>query len=199
MIELFKFSLPSKDDISFEKAWPDFRMFAIRRHGRQMYGEVPYAYHLAMVEAILGDYGFTSHDYQVAAWLHDSVEDTDVTLDMINGLYGGTVVSMVWACTGEGENRKARAESIYKKLEQYPIAAPVKVADRLANTLVSSGKTPLGKEPTRQLDMYLAEWDEFKARVSPLMGDHHNSRLLWDALASTVEEAKEARQKPADP
>jgi (p)ppGpp synthase/HD superfamily hydrolase len=183
----FNIALPTAT--SFEKEWFDFRVFAIRCHGGQLYGTRPYAYHLAMVEHYLIEFGYTEHQYQAAAWLHDALEDTGLKLDRINQNYGPVVAAIVHACTGEGLNRKARNQSIYKKLAQYPIAAPVKVADRLANT-ISSFTEARHTFNTEKLEMYVNEWDEFRKKVFPLVLEQRRGRLLWESLESLVESAK---------
>lgn len=179
------------DGISFDKEWSDFRLFAIRCHDSQKYGDWPYAYHLAMVEHILIEHGFNEYHYQAAGWLHDVLEDTDAVVDKLNQNFGAKVAGIVFACTGEGCNRKARTSSIYSKLEKHPIAAPVKVADRLANTMFSFTNAQHTYN-TDKLEMYVNEWDVFKERIMPLMIDSVRGRLLWSELETITEKAKEA-------
>jgi (p)ppGpp synthase/HD superfamily hydrolase len=52
--------------------------FAIKHHGEQKYGDRPYSFHLDQVVSYLVPYGETA---QVIGYLHDVVEDTDVTLE----------------------------------------------------------------------------------------------------------------------
>lgn len=115
------------------------KALAIRSHAGQKYGDKPYATHLYAVVQVLRDINITSPQILSAAWLHDAVEDTDVTVDDIRTLCGDRVAEMVWACTGVGENRKARNLSIYDKIAKCPEAANVKVADRIANVENSQG------------------------------------------------------------
>jgi hypothetical protein len=176
-------------DISFQKEWSDFRVFAIRCHGKQMYGEMPYASHLALVEHYLVDHGYTEHHYQASAWLHDVLEDTDASIDKIHQNYGPIVAGIVFSCTGEGLNRKARVQSIYAKLSKYPLAAPVKVADRLANMIIAYS-TARNTYDTEKLEMYLSEWDGFRKHVFPLVADSRRGRMLWESLDSLSENAK---------
>jgi (p)ppGpp synthase/HD superfamily hydrolase len=162
--------------ISFTKDYVDFRSFAIQRHREQKYGELPYAYHLACVEGYLEEFGYTEYKYRVAAWLHDSVEDAGVPYQTISDAFGPDVVSLVWACTGVGLDRATRNKCIYRKLREYPDAAPVKVCDRISH-LVYGARNKVNK-----LDMYLAEWPEFKANVEPLMLRTKRDRYLWSSL-----------------
>lgn len=59
------------------------RVFAIDRHGDQQYGQdLPYAWHLSKVTDLATRLGY-SESVQAAGWLHDTVEDTDTSLDEI--------------------------------------------------------------------------------------------------------------------
>jgi (p)ppGpp synthase/HD superfamily hydrolase len=177
---------PPTSPLTFSLEVGCFRFYAIQRHGLQMYGHLPYAFHLAVVESYLADFGFDSNDYRSAAWLHDVVEDTATTLEELARLYTPNVVSMVWACTGEGSNRKERNASIYRKLKEFPKGAPVKVADRLANVDMgmSSGNI-------KKLKMYVEEFEEFSKNIKPLMEDAgKDHRQLWNTLQDTMKKAE---------
>jgi (p)ppGpp synthase/HD superfamily hydrolase len=195
--------------LTFDKKWSDFRAVAIKTHGKQMYGDLPYAIHLATVEYLLAENGFNEYHYQAGAWLHDIVEDTPVKVENIVSAYGETVGAIVWACTGEGANRKAKNASIYKKLEQFPLAAPVKVADRIAN-LMECGKSA-SEGDISKLQMYLKEWPTFRERIEPLMQDERRKQAFWHVLLEQItsmqetyiekpkKDAEEEAKKGADP
>lgn len=172
--------------IVYEKEYPDFRVLAIDMHGNQRYGSRPYAFHLAQVEAWLNEYNYNEFEYQAAAWLHDTVEDCrGVTPARLSSIFGETVAGIVWACTGEGKNRKERQESIYVKLKKYPTAAPVKLADRICNMYHSSLESP------EKLTMYLGEWETFKENVKPLMQSDRRDSRMWNDAESVVERLKD--------
>jgi hypothetical protein len=191
------FVVGKQEYISVEKQWQDYRMFAIDAHGSQMYGVLPYAFHLATVEYILIEHGFHEHDYVCAAWLHDVLEDTKVKLDKIFQNYGGRVTSLVYSCTGEGPTRKERNESIYAKLLKYPEAAPIKVADRLSN-VNNCIKNITEPGVMDKLNMYVAEWPTFRAHVRGLMLDEPRKASLWDYLELTMEKAIESISEPGE-
>jgi len=113
--------------------------FATRKHvldEGQLYGEIlPYTHHLAAVAAVLKRFGFDDEEIQVAAWLHDIVEDTPVKLRIIEEHYGEGVALLVGAVTSEpGENRKVRNALTYPKIREAGIrAVALKLADRIAN------------------------------------------------------------------
>lgn len=188
--DLAKLFAPS-DYLTFDKDWNDFRLYAIGRHGSQMYGDRPYAYHLAMVETVLHEYGFTEYQYQASAWLHDIVEDTGTTFNHINERFGPLVTALVFSVTGEGKNRKERTASIYEKLKKYPDGAVLKVADRIANMSNCRREYIRGVADSRLLQMYVNEWDEFRTNIGPLMGNQLRARIIWEALDSLVEACKE--------
>jgi (p)ppGpp synthase/HD superfamily hydrolase len=70
------------------------RAFAIAAHGNQRYGEQPYEVHLAAVRQVLFDFGHGG-ELAIAAWLHDTVEDTDVTVEQIELEFGSAVAALV--------------------------------------------------------------------------------------------------------
>ena len=60
----------------------DAQRFAEEAHAGQRYGEHPYGVHLQAVRAVLRDFGHGGA-LAVAAWLHDTVEDTAVTREQV--------------------------------------------------------------------------------------------------------------------
>lgn len=88
----------------------------------------PYINHPARVVARLSE---DAHHDRAAAWLHDVVEDTDVTLDQLRTVVSPTVVSAIDALTHrEGE---ARAD-YYQRILKSQTALRVKAADIADNT-----------------------------------------------------------------
>lgn len=130
------------------------RKFAIERHGEQKYGEYPYVYHLDMVYEVVVSIAL-EEDYQMAAYLHDVLEDTDTSKEELESIFGVRVTELVFAVTGVGENRKEKKASMIKKLEAYPDGINLKMADRLAN-MEQSLKYP------KMFKMYESELNEYK-------------------------------------
>jgi len=157
-----------------------WKKFAVRAHGDQKYGELPYWRHLHEVALVLNDHGFTSSDYQAAAWLHDVVEDTTVTIEEIEEAFGLDVGRLVWAVTGVGHNRKTRQASIIKKLHTTKEACPLKLADRIANleAAIIEGNSQ-GK-----FAMYHKEQAEFAKVVQK-----HVPAEMWDRLVRAFDYA----------
>ena len=153
---------------------------ATEAHGDQKYGEKPYTDHLAAVRLVLQDFGYEDEDdICVAAWLHDTLEDTKYTAEEMECSFGPQVTKLVWAVTGIGKTRKERNADAYAKLQQHPAAIPLKLADRISNAENSARDNP------RLLAMYRSEYPEFKrhllgevsvaARKGPVMS-------MWDRL-----------------
>lgn len=111
------------------------RAFALAAHGAQRYGDRPYASHLDAVADFAAPYG---EEAMVIAYLHDTVEDTALTLDDIERVFGERIATHVGLVTDEaGTNRPARKAKTDAKLarvqDPYALALTVKAADRLAN------------------------------------------------------------------
>lgn len=130
------------------------RAFAIEKHGDQQYSTGPYAMHLGAVVAVLLDFGYNSPVWIAAGWLHDVVEDTPVTEQNLLNEFNDEVANLVYAVSGFGHNRKARNACIYEKITEYPRAAILKLADRIANVEASVNNPSKGS-------MYVKEHEEF--------------------------------------
>lgn len=66
--------------------------FAVQAHAGQKYADLPYFTHpLAVAEELVKRFPDADQDTIIIALLHDVVEDTDVTLDMIREMFGDAV------------------------------------------------------------------------------------------------------------
>lgn len=140
------------------------RVFAVRAHGEQKYGEsdLPYSHHLDAVAKLLEPYG---DEAMIVGYLHDVAEDTDVHLTTIRTVFGERVACLVSLVTDEeGPNRRERKAKTNAKLaavgKEDELALIVKAADRLAN-LRESAKNQGGSK----LVMYRREHPEFYKAV----------------------------------
>jgi (p)ppGpp synthase/HD superfamily hydrolase len=96
---------------------------------------VPYLIHPLSVARILLDHG-CSDELAVAALLHDTVEDTQVTVDEIRTIFGETVARLVEFATEpekiwSWEKRKEHTIRLLGEVE--PAALLLSVADKLDN------------------------------------------------------------------
>lgn len=146
----------------------EIRAFAVEAHGDQRYdsGTTPYVVHLSAVRDTVIEFGFgpgydtLGEAYVAGAWLHDIVEDTSVTREEVAERFGDLTQCLVWAVTGEGQNRQERNESAYRKMTREPLAIPLKLADRISNTRASKYSSPDKLHP-----MYLGEYPKFRRRL----------------------------------
>jgi len=136
------------------------RAFAITAHADQRYGDHPYVVHLDAVAALVEPYGEPA---LTVAYLHDTVEDTAVSLAQVEQAFGASVAACVSVLTdAAGATRAARKAKTYAKMAtltgEAELALLVKVADRLANVraCVQDGHTALWA-------VYQAEQAVFKA------------------------------------
>lgn len=100
-------------------------------------GKTPYINHPAQVVQTLLNWGITDEDIISAAWLHDTVEDTNLTCEEIEAQIGSIVAGYVWSLT-----KVKREDKDYDKAEQDYISkisnGPreiklIKLADIMAN------------------------------------------------------------------
>ena len=153
------------------------RDFAVAYHGAQLYGSRPYVEHLEDVVGVLAEAGYSEH--QDIGFLHDVLEDTDATADMIRAQFGDLTADAVLFCTdAAGTNRKTRKQSTYFRVdkdranESEAIVAglAVKVADRIANL-----RNCKAENNTGLLSMYRKEHRDFERHYYDA---RHQS--LWD-------------------
>src|SRR5690242_10154745 len=117
------------------------RAFAIREHRRidhrRKYSKQPYDVHLAAVADLVAD---VTEDAEMiaAAWLHDVVEDTPVTLDDVAREFGPAVARLVDELTdvsrpGDGNRAARKAIDRAHLAAASPRAKTVKLADLCHN------------------------------------------------------------------
>jgi len=156
------------------------RKYAIEKHGDQKYGTHPYSYHLDMVYEESLSHGLDPV-VSVASFLHDIIEDTDVTYDDLVKEFGSEeLASLVFCVTDEaGKNRKERKAATYPKLKGNLNAIALKLCDRISNVRVcrEAGVPDL-------LSMYKKEQPEFESQLKT--SDHHPS--LWAELDRLIKE-----------
>lgn len=99
------------------------------------------------------------NDMIIAGYLHDIIEDTEVTYGQLRLYFNGNVVSIVESVTDEpGANRKERKSKTYAKTKANPLGTIVKIADRIANL-----ERGIREKRVDKLSMYLQEANEFES------------------------------------
>lgn len=124
---------------------------AIAAHGNQTYDGYPYYYHLEQVVDVLKEYGYTDDKYIIAGYLHDTIEDTDVSYNDIKTKFGQEIAEIVYCVTDElGRNRVERKTKTLPKIAGNFDAIIIKLADRIANL----------RSPKKK-GMYVKEYNTF--------------------------------------
>jgi (p)ppGpp synthase/HD superfamily hydrolase len=138
------------------------RMLAATAHKDQLYGTQPY---MAHIEDVVRRVKQITDDPEIicAAYLHDTIEDTQVTYSYIEQQFGRNVADMVWAVTGVGQDRAAKMANAIEKIARTPGADFVKSADRLSNAAASKTE--------KKMKLYNRYRDEH-TDLSPVLGNN---------------------------
>lgn len=141
--------------------------FAAAAHGDQRYGDGPYVLHpievMLLVRRLGGDL-----DLQVAGLLHDTVEDTAVTLEEIEQRFGVEVARVVGLLTHpEGETKDVYLDRIVADDR----AALVKLADSYRNHATLRDRSP----------------NERTTRLAAKYADNITRLLAVDALRGSID------------
>ncbi len=124
------------------------KKFAHEKHKNQKRkdGVTPYSDHLEGVVNRLKNLGIVDKDVLCAAWLHDTIEDTDVTFDQINEMYGREVAVIVLSLTkDQGIPKKDRETQYTNQLKDGSFQAKIiKLCDISAN-LKDLANAPISK------------------------------------------------------
>lgn len=164
---------------------------ARQAHGNQRYDGLPYEYHLEEVVKVLSSFGATLDEDDelapvlVAAWLHDALEDTNLTAEEIGEEFGSHIRQIVERVTDEslaalpGSNRRERKARTYLKTVVMEEAVLLKLADRIANVEHSA-------ETNRVLfNMYGSEHEDFSAALRPAWSSDLINRM-WERLDAAL-------------
>lgn len=123
--------------------------YATQAHaGQTRSGGDPYITHPMRVADHIRQYK-QSHNLDAlisAAYLHDTIEDTDTTHEALHDLFGGLVASLVQELTSDPEQIKKVGKAQYlahKMAAMSSYALVIKLADRLDNVKdITTAKTP---------------------------------------------------------
>lgn len=166
----------------------DVIRLAIAKHeteNGQMYGKNEYSYHLRQVRSVLKRFGFGPKDslfglkIGTAAWLHDIIEDTDVTLEQVRELYGEEISTTVLGVTKIDTDNIRGAEKLrltYERTRLHRGSRILKLADRIAN--VEEGLMLLFSGQKSKVHKYFEEWRLFSELIY-VPGD---ADLMWRHL-----------------
>lgn len=115
---------------------------------------VPYINHPKTVASMVA-----SEEEKIVAWLHDTVEDTDVTVEYIRAQFGEMIADAVESMT----HRKTETYDEYvDRLSKNPLARKVKLADLTHNMDLSRIANPTEKDFAR-VEKYKRVYAKLKA------------------------------------
>lgn len=160
--------------------------FGVRKHGKQVrkFTGEPYFCHCTRVARKIAQCGFG--DFTVtAALLHDTLEDTDTTIEELREQFGSVVADYVWWLTKpplDRGNRELRKRMDRERLSRAPMEAKsIKVADILDN---APGFIANDSEFAPR---YAAE---SRALIASLHGAHSALLTELDAMLTSYERAR---------
>lgn len=154
-------------------------LVAEKAHANQQYDIYPYIYHIRQVVRIAEDLGY-DEAIIVAAVLHDTLEDTDLSYNDLKKAFGEEVAEIVYAVTDElGRNRKERKAKTYPKIKGNWKATVVKICDRIANATQSRDYN------SELYKMYKKENQNFTQKIKS--EDHPpDTNKAWNALSEIL-------------
>lgn len=164
------------------------REMAEDAHGSigQSYGDKPYSFHLRKVKKVLERFGFGrnqhiwGYELSVVAWLHDVVEDTQVSLKEIESMFGNEVAGIIEAITQlPGED----PVSYFTRIAKNEKAKIVKFADRIAN--VEESLSNAKQKKPNKMKKYYSQWPEFSKK---LFSGEEELRPMWEYLQKLIKE-----------
>ena len=116
----------------------------------------PAIHHIAEVATWTEKFGGTP-DMIAAAWLHDIVEDTDITIDDINKIFGDNIGKIVDGLTDPdefsslklSERKSKQADRLKRKDRTVKI---IKICDQLSNVLRVTNDPPTDWDNAKKIE-----------------------------------------------
>lgn len=157
--------------------------FSARMHvsqRRKGAAQEPYLNHLAEVALLLGEAtGGGDHVLLAAAWLHDTLEDTEAEREELEALFGRDVAAVVAEVTDDKSLKKAERKRL--QIETAPHksrrARLLKIADKTSNLRAMASSPPVGWDLARRQE-YI-DWAE--AVVAGCRGLSPQLETVFDA------------------
>lgn len=136
----------------------DAYLYAVEKHfgQKRKFSDTPYIRHPEIVACITATYT-DDRDILQAALLHDTVEDTDATLDEIEVLFGEKVRDLVDELTNDIEQIETLGKKVYMLYKFNSISSEallIKLVDRLHNVLGLMGNDEM---PNSFIQWYVKE------------------------------------------
>ena len=155
------------------------RDLAAELHSEHKYDGKPYV-EAHLDEVALEVCSYTQDPVAIAvAYLHDVLEDTEISFTVLQQMMGETVANAVFDLTdGKGESRFDRQMKTYSRCRDNPLAVKVKLADRTVNMRASKG--------TIHAITYVNEYERFKGSLYKA----YSNEVMWAHLDNIYEDLK---------
>lgn len=163
---------------------PRAATYAITAHGAQQYGTEPYVRHLCDVVVTMSRFWPAApNDLIDAAWLHDVVEDTPITIGVLRAQFGDRVADLVDAVTQDKhDTRSTRVASTFPKIRRTHNALTLKLADRISNV-----EHCIRTFNEKLLKRYVDEHKQFQlALMSRCSADSDVADPMWEHLCCLI-------------
>ena len=169
--------------------------YATQAHaGQTRSGGEPYITHPMRVADHIRQYKQSHNldDLISAAYLHDTVEDTDTTHEALQDLFGGLVASLVKELTSDPEQIKKVGKAQYlahKMAAMSSYALVIKLADRLDNVKdITTARTPQWRQKYKNETEHILNYIE---KTRALSGTHRKLiGLIRDKLSELDSQPK---------
>jgi guanosine-3',5'-bis(diphosphate) 3'-pyrophosphohydrolase len=156
--------------------------FAAHKHRNQRRKDAdasPYINHpLALANVLANEAGVTDPIVLAAALLHDTVEDTDTSLDELTNAFGAAITNTVAEVTDDKQLAKGERKRMQIEHAAH-ISTPaklVKLADKISNVRDVAASPPADWSIERRREYF----DWAKAVVDQMRGTHGKLETLFD-------------------
>ncbi len=171
--------------------------FACAKHKNQKRkdGITPFSNHLEGVVNRLKNVGISNKDVLCAAWLHDTIEDTDTSFDEINEIFGNAISVLVLSLTKDSELSKKERETQYiQQLKDSTLQAKIiKFCDISAN-LKDIANAPISKtQKNKQIKKLFRYLRVIKKELLEIKSEYPKMQELIDGMNSV---GVKFRQRP---
>ncbi|MES9852449.1 MAG: HD domain-containing protein [Candidatus Thiodiazotropha sp. L084R] len=159
-------------------------LFAARKHRDQRRKDVqstPYVNHpIMLMDILVNEAGVYDAETLIAALLHDTIEDTETTVEEIESEFGLVIAGLVMEVTDDNTLTKLerKAMQIDHAPELSSKAKLVKLADKIANLRDVQQSPPIGWDLSRKQSYF----DWAKDVIDGLRGAHQQLEELFDAI-----------------
>lgn len=165
-----------------------FALLAHEGQFRKGAAREPYHVHLAEVAALTAEFG--GSDAAIAtAWLHDTVEDCNISPAQIEDEFGPEVALMVAQLTDDKTLEKAERKrmQVVHAPHKVPGAALVKLCDKISNVGALATSPPEDWDRARRLAY--VDWAETVVRALPGLSEAGLKRFAAVAAAARQAQA----------